>query len=47
MSMFPSYGLLAALSCLLEEHMGPYLEAIVKAMLDSLRSTEGVTVSSL
>ena len=40
-----SYGLFAALSTILKEDMTKYLEVIVRNMITSVKSTEGVTVS--
>lgn len=36
------YNLLAALSEVVNEEMGPYLPKIVESMLDSVKSTEGL-----
>ena len=37
----------AAVSTILKENMAQHLEVMVKAMLCSLKSTEGITVSCL
>nr|XP_039255508.1 importin-4-like isoform X1 [Styela clava] len=37
-----AYGLFSAIATIVEEKMSPFLNVIVKHMLDSLRSTEGV-----
>ena len=39
------FGLFAAVSCLLKEDMAPHLEGMVKQMIESLNSSEGITVS--
>lgn len=40
-----SYGLFASVSTILKTNMGKYLQDIVKFMIDSLQSTEGIVVS--
>lgn len=40
-----SYGMFASLSHVLGTDMVPHLETIVKKMLESLRSSEGLKVS--
>jgi len=40
-----SYGLFASVSTILKTNMGKYLKDIVKFMIDSLQSTEGIVVS--
>ena len=42
-----SYGLLAALSTIVKEEMSANLGGIVKEMLETLESTEGITVSMI
>ena len=39
-----SYGLFASVSTILKTNMGKYLKDIVKYMIDSLQSTEGIVV---
>ena len=39
------FGLFAAVSCLLKGDMTPHLEGMVKQMIESLNSSEGITVS--
>ncbi len=39
-----SYGMLASLSCVLGEELGPHLPTIVERMMESLTSQEGVKV---
>ena len=40
-----SFGLFAAVSCLMKNDLAPYLEGMVKQMVETLNSTEGITVS--
>jgi len=39
------YGLFASVSTILKTNMGKYLKDIVKYMIESLQSTEGIVVS--
>ncbi len=39
-----SYGMLASVSCVLKEELGPHLSSIVERMIQSLSSDEGVKV---
>lgn len=42
---FSRYGLFASVSTILKTNMGKYLKDIVKYMIESLQSTEGIVVS--
>ena len=41
------YGLFASVSTILKTNMGRYLKDIIKYMIDSLQSTEGIVVGHL
>ena len=41
-----SYGMFASVSCVLQEAMASHLDSIVRRMIESLQSDEGVTVST-
>ena len=46
-TLFYRYGLFASVSTILKTNMGKYLKDIVKYMIDSLQSTEGIVVGRI
>ncbi len=43
--LFNRFGLFAAISSILKAEMAPHLPEMVKQMIETLQSTEGITVS--